>query len=104
MTPKSPAIDVFIGRDGDVWRMYFAPRSWVPLLLFRSMGPNREIYPVARPDADDLDRHMWESDSPYEARKTSDGGLEIRAAGRSAICLLLWLEDLVKRGARSGLP
>jgi hypothetical protein len=27
-----------------------------------------------------------------------DSGIEIRAAGRSAICLLIWLEDLVKAG------
>ena len=98
MTPKAPVIDVFIGRDGDAWRMYIAPNSWAGLILFRCMDRHREIYPVARPDAHDLERHMWSTDSPYEHRKTSDGGIEIRASGRSALSLYYWLEALVNPG------
>jgi hypothetical protein len=69
------------------------------MLLLDRMDEHREIYPVARPDAADLDRFMFETDSPYEHRVTADGGLEIRAAGRSAITLLVWLEGIVSASA-----
>lgn len=96
MMEKAPMLDVFIGRDGDAWRLYAAPRSWRPAVLELRMDEHHEIFPVARPDADDLEHFMWESDSPYEHRKTSDGGIEIRAKGRSAVTLLLWLDELVR--------
>jgi hypothetical protein len=60
---------------------------------------HREIFPVAKPDADDFDRFMRETDSPYEYRRTSDGGIEILAEGRSAVTLLVWLEDIVRPAA-----
>jgi len=96
MAEKAPVLDVFIGRRGDAWRLYFAPASWRPGMLRAWMNERREIFPVARPDADDLAKFMWATDSPYEHRRTAHGGLEIRAAGRSAITLLIWLEQLVR--------
>jgi hypothetical protein len=60
------------------------------------MDEHLEIFPVARPDADDLERFMWDTDSPYDHRRTTDGGLEIRAEGRSAMTLVVWLEELVR--------
>jgi hypothetical protein len=67
--------------------------------VLRSHG---DIFPVARPDAADLERFMFEVDAPYSGRRTSDGGIEIVARGRSAICLLIWLEELVNNPARHG--
>lgn len=96
MTPKAPVLDLFIGRDGDAWRLYVAPASWQPGLLRMRMDEHREIFPVSQPDANDLESFMWETDSPYERRKTSDGGVEILAKGRSAVTLLVWLEDIVR--------
>jgi hypothetical protein len=55
------------------------------------MNAHREIYPVAQPDPDDLERFMFERDAPYEHQRTTDGGLEIRASGRSALVLYDWL-------------
>jgi hypothetical protein len=99
MTPKSPAIDIFIGRDGDAWRLYSAPASWRGGVL-RSHGDGRgDVFRVGKPDADDLNRFMFEADAPYEHRRTSDGGIEILAKGRSAICLVVWLEEIVKSGS-----
>jgi hypothetical protein len=87
---------VFIGRDGDAWRLYSAPGSWRGGVL-RSHGDERgDIFPVGGPDAEDLDRFMFEVDAPYSQRRTSDAGIAILARGRSAICLLVWLEELVK--------
>lgn len=96
VTPKPPIIDVLIARDGDAWRMYSAPFSWrVP---FSGRTDTRgDVFPVARPDVADLDRFMWETDSPFERRVTADGGVEIVAKGRSAITLAVWLQDLVRR-------
>jgi hypothetical protein len=54
------------------------------------------VFPVAKPDADDLDKFMFETDSPYEHRRTTHGGIEILARGRSAVTLLVWLEELVQ--------
>jgi len=39
---------------------------------------------------------MGETDSPYQHRRIADGGLEIRAEGRSAVTLLVWLDALVR--------
>ena len=69
MNPKAPVLDLFIGHDHDAWRLYVAETSWMPGLLLGRMDDHREIFPVAKPDADDLDRFMFETDSPYaEAR------------------------------------
>jgi hypothetical protein len=95
MSPKTPVVDLFIGRDASAWRLYFAPRSCVPAAFARRVNERREIYPVGRPDAEDLRQFMWETDSPYEHRVTADGGIEILAEGRSAITLIGWLRDLV---------
>jgi hypothetical protein len=50
---------------------------------------------VARPDPDDLDRFMFETDAPYLRRLCVDGDLEVSAKGRSAIMLALWLRDVI---------
>lgn len=99
MKPQLPVFDLFIGRDGDAWRLYIAPGSWAPPLLSTRMDGHREVCPVAKPDPDDLENFMFETDSPYQHRRTSDGGVEIVAKGRSAICLLIWLEDILKPAA-----
>jgi hypothetical protein len=97
MTPKAPIIDVLIAPDGNSWRMYSAPSSWrTPFSAH--MDQRGDIFPVARPDVADLDRYMWETDSPFERRLTADGGVEIVAKGRSAITLVVWLQDLVGHG------
>jgi hypothetical protein len=63
------------------------------------MDVHREIFPVAKPDPDDLDKFMFETDSPYENAKTTDGGIEILAKGRSAVTILVWLEEIVRPAA-----
>ena len=97
MTPKTPVIDVLIARDGDAWRLYSAPDSWrTPFSL--DVDKRGDIFPVGRPDVGDLDKFMWETDSPFERRSTAYGGLEIVAKGRSAVTLVVWLRALVERG------
>ncbi len=84
MNPKAPVLDLFIGRDHDAWRLYVAETSWMPGLLGMRVDDRGEIFPVAEPDANDLERFMFETDSPYEHRRTSNGGIAIHARGRSA--------------------
>ena len=97
MSEQLPVIDVFIGRDGTGWRFYSAPFSWkTPFSLH--LNDRGCIFPVGRPDLDDLDRFMWETDAPYERRPTSDGGVEILARGRSAVTLVIWLTELIEAG------
>ena len=97
MTPKSPILDLFIGRHGAAWRLYFAPTSWKPELLQRQMDQRGEIFPVGEPDVAELDRTMGNALAPFERRPTTDGGVEIRAHGRSAKVLLLgWLAGIVQ--------
>lgn len=80
--------------------MYSAPSSWrTP--FGSSMDQRGDVFPVQRPDIADLDRFMWETDSPFERRVTADGGVEIIAKGRSAITLVVWLQELVDRGTDS---
>ena len=95
MTLQTPVIDIFIGRDGEAWRLYVAPTSWKPGVLRNRMDEHGEIFPVAKPDVEDLHRFMWDVDSPFERRPTTDGGLEVLAKGRSAVTLLVWLEGIV---------
>ena len=101
MRPQRPVLDIFIGRDTDAWRLYVAPESWRPGLLRMRMDAHGEIFPVSQPDPADLKRVMWEADSPYEHRRTCDGGVEILAKGRSAVTLLVWLEDLIQSAPTS---
>jgi hypothetical protein len=71
------------------------------------MDSHCTIFPVSRPDADDLERFMLKRDAPYEHRKTKHGDIEILAKGRSAVTLLVWLDDLVRSastGERSASP
>lgn len=95
-TPKNPVIDMLIMRDGDAWRLLLALTSWVPGTLRERLDKRHEIYPVNNPGAADLDAFMFESDAPYQGGATADGGVQILAKGRSAICLLIWLEDIVR--------
>ncbi len=95
MRPQHPIFDIFIGRDGSAFRLYSAARSWTPPLVCDRMDDRGDVFPVAKPDLDDLADFMWSTDSPYEVRPTTDGGAEILAKGRSAICLLTWLEAIV---------
>jgi hypothetical protein len=96
MTPKTAVLDLFIGREGDAWRLYVAPTSWKPDVLRRGMDEHGEIFPVAAPDLSDLDRLMGNANAPFERRPTADGGVEVLAQGRSAKVLLLgWLTGIV---------
>jgi hypothetical protein len=95
MMPRAPVIDVFIGRDGEAWRLYFAATSWKPGLLRDLMDERGSVFPVAKPDVKDLDRFMWKVDSPYDKHVTTHGGIEILAKGRSAIAVAAWLEGIV---------
>jgi hypothetical protein len=96
LAPKTPVLDLFIGRDGNAWRLYVAPTSWKPELLRRRMDEHGEIFPVSAPDFTDLDRLMWNSHAPFERRPTTDGGVEVLAQGRSAKVLLLgWVAGIV---------
>jgi hypothetical protein len=105
MTPKTPVLDLFIGRAGDAWRLYVAPTSWTPELLRRRMDERGDIFPVAAPDLADLDRVMWNADAPFERRPTTDGGVEVLAHGRSAKVLLLgWLTGIVGRQPTRASP
>ncbi len=95
MNPKAPVLELSIACDGDSWRLHVAPTSWKPGILSVRMDERGDGSPVAKPDANDLERFMFETDSPYERRMTSDGGIEILAKGRSAVTLLVWLEEIV---------
>jgi hypothetical protein len=100
MAPKAPVLDLFIGRDGDGWRLYVAATSWTPGLLWRRMDERGEIFPVAAPDLADLDRLMGNADAPFDRRPTTDGGVEVLAKGRSAKVLLLgWLTEIIGKSA-----
>jgi hypothetical protein len=104
MAPKTPVLDLFVGRDGDAWRLYVAPTSWKPEHLRRRMDERGEIFPVAAPDLADLDGLMGNANAPFERRPTTDGGVEVLARGRSAKVLLLgWLPGIVGWSAKSGV-
>jgi hypothetical protein len=99
MTP--PVLDVFIGRDGGAWQLYFAPSSWKPGQFANVEGGS--VFPVGRPDVADLDRFMRKVGSRIDRRQTGDGGVEILARGRAAHAVAAWLETLVRVSCSSPL-
>lgn len=101
MTSRMPIIDVFVGRDGDAWRLYFAPSSWNPGLGDLDRG---SIFPVGRPDIAALDRYMWNLGARFERSPTADGGVTIVGKGRSAIALAAWLAKLAVAGPQASGP
>ena len=92
-TEQTPAVDVFIGRDHGGWRLYVARGSWCPPMLRDRLDEQLEAFPVGEPDLEELERHMWDCDAPYEKREATMG-VQITARGRSATALLVWLEGL----------
>ena len=97
MVERLPFLDVLIAREhGDTWRKYFGPASWCPPSLRARLDEYREIFPVSRPDADDLVRFMGNARAHYQHHRVKDGGVEILAKGRSALTLAPWLEYLVR--------
>jgi hypothetical protein len=96
---KVPVLDVFIGRDGDAWRLYFARSSWVPATL--GVPERGSIFPVAQPDPASLNRWMRRTRSRALKRATASGGMEIQARGRDAVALASWLQHLVDAARRA---
>lgn len=92
----SSGIDIFISRDHGGSRVYFAGTSWCPPMLRDRLDAGREAWLTNPLDLDDLDRHMWDCDAPYEKRVTLLAGVELRARGRSAIMFSKWLDGLLR--------
>ncbi len=95
MRPQAPILDLFVGGGGDAYRLYFAPASSVPASLRRRLDERGDVFPVRKPDLEDLASFMWATDSPYAGHTTSNGA-EIYTVGRSAVTLTVWLEGLVE--------
>jgi len=98
---KGPIIDVLVARDGDAWRLYFAPSSWKPETL--GAAARDSMFPVAPPDFAGLERFMRKAALPFERRLTADGGIEVRAKGRGAIAVAAWLSKLIEAGTSKAL-
>jgi hypothetical protein len=90
---RPPILDVFIGRDGGAWRLYFASSSWKPGHFANVEGGS--VFPVGRPDVAALDRFMRKVGSRIERRHVSGGGVEILARGRAGVAVAAWLETLL---------
>jgi hypothetical protein len=82
---------LFVGRDGDAWRLYLAPASWCPACFGCGWMSTARFAPSRNPI-----RTTWSVEHGLALQETSEGGLEILAKGRSAVTLLVWLEDLVQ--------
>ena len=89
-------LDVYIGPDRVGARLYLTRRSWLPPVLRDHLDENLEAKLPKLPDWEAFDRFMWETDSPHEKRVTTSGGAEIKAKGRSAVTLLVWLESEIR--------
>ena len=76
--------------------MYVAPRSWRVESVRRHLDAAGEVYITSEIDFDELDRFMFETDAPYEKRRSSEGGAQLTARGRAAVCLAVWLEGLLE--------
>jgi hypothetical protein len=96
MTEQAPPFDLFVSPDRVGARLYLTRRSWLPPVLRDHLDENLEAKLAALPDWTAFDRFMWETDSPHEKRITTSGGAEIRARGRSAVTLLVWLEGVLR--------
>lgn len=91
-------IELFFSRDGSAWRLY--ARGWVAPYVRDKLDRHREAFPVAQPDAADLERYMWNLDAPYAQQRATSGGLAIEAAGRSAVMLWEWIDGYLARSSQ----
>jgi hypothetical protein len=96
MSEAAPVLDIFTARHFDAWRLYVDRSSWCPPTLRSHLDDDLEAFPLAGVDLRDLERHMWDSDAPYEQATTPQGGVRLLAKGRSAVALLLWLTGLLE--------
>lgn len=95
-------IDILIVPDHSGARLYVARSSWCPPMLRDRLNGDLEAKLPTLPDWDDLERVMWDTDSPHEKRLTKSGGAEIRARGRSAVTFASWLADTLRNASGSG--
>jgi hypothetical protein len=102
MTPLGPVIDVYIMPEGDAWRIICAPVWREPEVLLPHLDETREIFPVGRPDLEELDRFMWAHDAPYEKQLSEAGGVALFAKGRGGQMLAEWIIRLIAAGATIG--
>jgi len=47
-------------------------------------------------DAGKLEKFMWDLDAPYQIHRSSVGGAQVVARGRSAVALCEWLSELLE--------
>ena len=66
MTPQSPMTDVLIVPDEQQLEDHLRPVLVGPPMLRFHTNARREVFPVARPDLEDLERFMWACDAPYQ--------------------------------------
>lgn len=83
-------LDLFVSRDGNAWRLYTV--GWVSPSLRSRLDNWGESFPLPEPDLEALERFMRTNDAPFDCRRTTSGGAEISAQGRSAVVLSVWLE------------
>lgn len=91
MTPQAPVIDILIAKDGDSFRLYSAPGSWRGGVINRHGDARGDVFPVARPDAEGLERFMFASDAPYDiGARAVAGWRSSRRGGRPCACSCGW--------------
>lgn len=97
---STQSTEVLIQRDTDAWRLH--ARGWVPGHARTRLDVRGEFYPLGEPDVEDLEQFMWAFDAPYQARRTSQGSVEITATGRAASALWEWLTELIEATTSPG--
>jgi hypothetical protein len=91
---STQSTEVLIQPDAAAWRLH--ARGWIPLYARMKLDVRGDVFPVGEPNLQDLEQFMWALDAPYEARRTSEGSVEIAATGRGANAVWEWLTELIE--------
>jgi hypothetical protein len=87
-------VELLFAKDREAWRLYV--HGWVAPYVRHRLSQYGEAFPLPKPDFDDLEKFMWETDAPYIKRMTKAEGAEIEATGRSAVALNEWLDEYLR--------
>jgi hypothetical protein len=89
-------VELLFSKDRNAWRLYIC--GWVAPIARQRLGENGEVFPVQKPNLDDLRDFMLQCDASYSVHAPGNEAIEVAAKGRSAEHLWQWLSKHLGEG------
>jgi len=98
ISEESMQLSLLCTPEDEAWRLYAEP-SWMPVYLRRCFDEHYEAFPVLL-DFEELDRHMSKRGLTFEKVANDFGDVQLKARGRAAMELAVWLSQMFATGIR----